>query len=161
MVRLPLLALPIVAVLIAPAAADPLDVFGTWATASGTSKVEIADCGDGTPCGRIAWVDPLGLAPESRDAVLFDENNPDPSRHSDTIIGLALLKGFEKGGDRWRRGKIYDPEEGKTYRSTIARIDDTTLSVKGCLSVICQEQVWTWSPMTEIETLQAAVQKGE
>lgn len=143
------------------ASPQPLDVYGTWLTESGDSKIVIEDCGDGTPCGKIAWIDPGALKPEERGQVLKDINNPDESQRGQLIIGLTLLKDFEEGGKRWRKGEIYDPEEGKTYRSSLALNEDGTLSLKGCLSVICQEQTWTPSPMTEQEKAQAAGMKGE
>ena len=45
------------------AQAESHNVFGTWITEGGTSHVEIADCGDGTPCGTVAWIDPEALEP--------------------------------------------------------------------------------------------------
>ena len=126
-----------------PVFASPHDVEGVWLTQSGTSKVIIEDCGDGTPCGRIGWIDPDSLAPADRDSILTDRNNPDPDMQQQTLIGLVILRDFRRGGKRWKRGKIYDPESGKTYGSGISLNEDGTLNLKGCIGPFCQTQIWT------------------
>lgn len=140
--------------------ADPLDVYGVWLTAEGESKIEIADCGNGTPCGRIVWVNPEELSAEEVGQKLIDSQNPDEALAGQPIIGLKLLFGFEEGRNRWRRGKIYDAETGDTYRASIARNDDGTLSVKGCVTFICREFDWTRAPLTDEERAEAEVQAG-
>ena len=54
---------PIVAFALAAgsACADPGDVFGMFATEGASSHVRIADCGDGSPCGTVVWIDPASL----------------------------------------------------------------------------------------------------
>ncbi|MEM0986448.1 MAG: DUF2147 domain-containing protein [Pseudomonadota bacterium] len=123
--------------------ADTKDVFGTWLTPAGSAHVAIEDCGDGGPCGRVAWMNPAsmreGLTPEAA----VDENNPDPARRNDPVLGLLMLSDFDEKRNDWRGGKIYDPETGRTYGSRLKRLDDGTLQVKGCIGPICQTQVWT------------------
>ena len=132
-----------------PALASPHDVEGVWLTESGGSKIVIEDCGDGTPCGRIAWINPESLQPEDRDAVLTDRNNPDEDMRGQELIGLVILKGFRRGGKRWKRGSIYDPESGKIYGSGISLNEDGTLNLKGCIGPFCQTQTWTPSTLEE------------
>ena len=57
------------------------------------------------------------------------------------MLGLEVLIGFTDAGDDWR-GKIYSPEEGKTYKSIVSRNPDGTLKVKGCISIFCRTLVW-------------------
>lgn len=116
--------------------AASIDVAGRWATPDKSSHIVIEDCGDGTPCGKIAW-----FTPEDPDAK--DANNPDESLRNQPILGLTILKGFERKGDRWKDGTIYDPEAGKSYASKLELQDDGTLEVKGCIAFLCQTQVWT------------------
>jgi len=118
------------------ALAAQIDVAGRWATEDKASHIVIEDCGDGTPCGKIAW-----FTPENPDAV--DANNPDESLRTQPILGLVILKGFERKGSGWKNGTIYDPEAGKSYSSKIKLADENTLEVKGCIAFICQTQVWT------------------
>lgn len=117
--------------------ADPSDVAGYWLTEAGNAVVEIADCGDGTPCGNIAWFDQTDAEANT------DIYNPDAALRDRSILGLQLLWGFSRRNDRWRRGKIYDPEEGKTYGSGIRINDEGELKVKGCIGPLCQTQTWT------------------
>ncbi|KCZ90693.1 DUF2147 domain-containing protein [Hyphomonas johnsonii] len=117
------------------ASAGPLDVFGTFATEEENSHVEIADCGDGTPCGTIVWIDPASVT---------DGKTPDTATDADgkKILGLTMLQGFEKKAKGWAGGTIYNPKEGKTYSSRMKRLDDGVLEVKGCIAMLCKTQNW-------------------
>ena len=123
--------------------ADPLDVYGMWATQAGSAHVSIEDCGDGTPCGTVVWMDPAsmreGLTPEAA----TDENNPDPALRDQPVLGLTMLSSFERKKRDWRGGTIYDPESGKSYGSRSKRLESGELQVKGCVGPICQTQVWS------------------
>lgn len=118
-----------------PAAADSHNVFGTFFTKDGTSRVTIEDCGNGSPCGRVSWIDP---------DVLDEGVTPDNvfTKGGDQIMGLLMLKGFERKKNDWRGGTIYDPENDKTYAARIKRLDGGNLQLKGCVGPICQTQVW-------------------
>jgi len=125
------LALPVVAF------ADSKAVHGRWLVAGGNAVVEVRDCGDGTPCGYLDWVD-MRQASSDRDI-----NNPDPELKGRPLIGMPMLWGFREKGSSWGRGRIYDPEEGKTYGSNLKRLDDGNLRVKGCIGPLCKTQIWT------------------
>ncbi|SEJ02403.1 hypothetical protein SAMN05428950_101882 [Sphingomonas sp. OV641] len=70
-----------------------------------------------------------------------DVNNPDAKLRARPMIGLPILSGFSDAGEEWR-GRIYDPRNGKSYKSIVTRGENGTLRVKGCVSFICQTQVW-------------------
>ena len=129
LVAFTLLALP------APAfAAEP--VTGRWLTDHGKAIVTIADCG-GKVCGRIARiVAPTPGAPPT------DVHNPDQALRKRPIVGLEVLSGFTSDGDAWK-GRIYSPEEGKTYRSVMQRSGADAIKVKGCIAIFCRTQTWT------------------
>lgn len=139
-----------------PGPIDPHDVWGMWLTDDGLTKVEIADCGDGTPCGRVAWVTPDALSPEEKHEVLRDRANPDPALRDRPVIGMPLLYGFRRADDRWRRGRIYDAAEGDTYRASIERLSAAELFVEGCVAVICRDFIWTATVLTPEEEEEAA-----
>lgn len=136
----------------------PHDVFETWLVESGSAKVEITDCGDGSPCGRIVWVDPADLQPGAMGTVLRDEGNPDPSLRDRPIIGLPLIYGFDRAKDGWRRGKIYDADNGDIYRAAIFRDGPDQLRLKGCAGPFCKEQTWKRAPLTATQRAEAAQQ---
>ena len=121
------------------------DVFGTYLTQAQTSTVTIEDCGDGSPCGRVSWIDPNAMEPgQTPETALTKAGEP--------VLGLLMLQGFDKRRKDWRGGTIYDPENDKTYASRLKRLDDGRLQVKGCIGPICQTQVWDEAP----EALQAS-----
>lgn len=122
-------------VAVSPALAAPAPVTGRWLTAGSKAIVEISTCGVAL-CGRIARV----LKPRPGGPAV-DANNPDPARRGQPIEGLALLTGFAAAGDHWR-GRIYDPESGRSYRSEL-RAEGGTLKVKGCYGPFCRTQEWT------------------
>lgn len=121
------------------------DVFGVFLTQDQTSTVTIEDCGDGSPCGRVSWIDPTAMAPGQ---------TPESARTKagEPVLGLLMLQGFEKRRKDWRGGTIYDPEADKSYSSRLKRLDDGRLQVKGCIGPICQTQVWEPAP----EAIQAS-----
>ncbi len=112
---------------------DPHNVFGTFATESGNSHITIADCGDGSPCGTVSWIDPDSMEP----------GETPKTKTGDPVLGLQMLEGFKRKRKDWRSGTIYDPEGDKTYASRLKRLADGRLQVKGCSGPFCQTLVWT------------------
>jgi len=116
--------------------ADAFDVFGVFLLEDKGSKIEISDCGDGSPCGKVAWIDPATLEPGQTPETI-------KSKAGKPVLGLQILHSFERKKKDWRGGKIYSPEADKTYSSRLKRLDDGTLQVKGCIAFLCQTQIWT------------------
>lgn len=115
-------------------AAQPIT--GRWSTDEGKAIVQIAPCGREV-CGRIEKiVKPTPGRPQT------DIKNPDAALRSKPLVGTAILSGFREDGDIWK-GKIYDPESGKTYNSKVSRNGDGTLKVQGCIAFLCQTRTWT------------------
>ena len=116
---------------------DPADVWGLWYTPDRDSLVEIQDCGDGTPCGTVRWVDPVHAQ------VTHDEHNPDESLRGRPMEGVVLLSGFERAETRgWQGGAIYHPGQGKTYRARVRRTGEDALKVSGCVGPVCKGMTW-------------------
>lgn len=115
----------------------PQPITGRWVTEEKDSVVTISKCGT-TYCGRLSQylVMPEGGAEQK------DIYNPDPRKRSRKLLGTALLWGFQPDGNVWR-GTIYDPRNGKSYRSVLRRKSDSVLEVKGCIGPFCQTQNWT------------------
>lgn len=117
----------------------PLDVTGVWYTENKDSQVEIVQ-EDDTVTGRIIWY------VNYQEEIVRDKENPEEDLRDRDLLGMPILEDFSQGNDKWRKGKIYDPTEGKTYRSAIYRLDEDTLAVQGCVSVICVTQEWERVP---------------
>ncbi len=125
-----------------PAWAEPLDVAGTWAAESryGNIKgdVRISDCGDGTPCGVLVRFD------SSKTNQRTDEHNPARALRQRPLIGAQLIWGFQRQGQVWRRGRLYNPEDGSTFACALQLDPDGhRLHVTGCFGPLCQTKIWT------------------
>lgn len=114
--------------------ASDIDIAGTWYTQAKDAKVEISDCGDGTPCGSLIWTE---------DGNPLDANNPNPELRDKPLIGANMFWGFKAKKNKWSGGKIYDARSGKTYKSKLKLLDDGRLDVRGCVAFICEGETWS------------------
>jgi uncharacterized protein (DUF2147 family) len=127
-----------------PAAAQAPSPLGRWLTDGGKSHVEIYACAPHL-CGRIVWLrEPAN--PDGKPKV--DRHNPDAAKRNQPIVGLVMLWGFKPAdGERgvWDNGRIYNPEDGDTYRSTLTLDGNGTLRVRGYVGVplLGKTQVWS------------------
>ncbi len=130
--------------LAAPAAAEP-GALGVWATEEEKSHVEIYTCGEQL-CGRIIWLkEPLNEQGTEK----LDINNQDPAMNDRPIVGLEIMTGFvESGEGKWKKGHIYDPENGKLYKAKMEPKDPDTLKVRGFIgiSLLGRTAIWTRVP---------------
>ena len=130
------------AVLFAGAAAAHGVPTGNWMTEGGKSHVQIYPCGPHL-CGRIVWLrEPLG-----KDGLpKVDLKNPDQAKRGQKIVGLQMMWNFAKASDpgEWESGRIYNPEEGETYKSTMKLRSDGKLEVRGYvgISLLGKSQYW-------------------
>ena len=116
-------------------ASDLSSMVGVWQTDDADGRVEIYDCGDGTPCGRLTNI---------TNADAKDQFNPDPSLRDRQLQGLVMLNKFKaKKSGGFKSGKIYNPRDGKSYKSAIKLSETGQLQVKACVAVFCQTQYWT------------------
>jgi len=123
------------AVLLPQAALAAEPIAGRWVTENGRAVVTVGPCAGGVQCGRITQVlKPTPGGPTT------DRNNPDAKLRDRPIRGLEILSGFRDGGGDWR-GRIYDPESGKSYKSIVRR-EGAGLKVQGCIAFFCRTQRW-------------------
>lgn len=109
-------------------------IYGRWNTGRG-GIVEIYDCGNKL-CGKL-------VASEEPDRI--DVNNPDPAKSDEKLIGHNILSGFKQTGDRvWKKGKIYNPNSGKSYSANLT-LDGNQLEVRGFkgISLLGKTVKWT------------------
>lgn len=117
--------------------ADPT---GVWLTPAGNSHIEIRPCGEKL-CGKLVWF----TEPRNADGTLkLDEKNKNVALRNRPLLGLQMMSSFINAGDgKWTKGRIYNPEDGQTYRSKLEVKDQDTLSVSGCVLFFCKDQIWT------------------
>lgn len=112
------------------------DVQGVWLTEGGKAHVRIAPCG-GDMCGTVAHV----FANPSGDAAR-DSHNPDPKLRSRPVVGVQVLTHFKPENGAWTGGRVYDPEEGKSYTGSLQVQPNGMLKMTACLSILCQSELW-------------------
>jgi len=121
-------------------AQDTDAILGEWITEKKTSAVEIYRCGD-LYCGKVSWL----KNPNKKDGTeKTDINNPDESKQDQKIIGLKMFWDFKyKGKGKWAGGKIYDPDNGKTYSCKMT-IEGTELKVRGFIGISLLGRTTIW-----------------
>jgi uncharacterized protein (DUF2147 family) len=139
------------------AAGDGDAILGTWATdpegEGGQAHIEIFFDGD-TYAGKIVWLDePLYSAGDEdgeEGEPKVDTNNPDPAQRSRPIMGLKLMEGFEFDGKAtWKKGTIYDPDNGKNYKCKLRLDGEDVLNVRGYIGISMIGRTSRW---TRVET---------
>jgi len=106
--------------------------------------VQIKDCEDKI-CGTIEHM----FVKDGEDPKLvLDENNKDKNLRTRKLIGSNILYEIDKKPDSKKTffGKIYNPEEGKSYKSKIRQLDNGNLEIKGCFAVVCRK-IGEWLPL--------------
>ncbi len=124
-----------------------------WFTEDDNATVEIYREDDAYFGRIVALKNPLyaddtttGMAGQPK----VDLNNPDLDKQSRPIVGLNLLRGFIYIGDnKWRKGKIYDPGNGKDYDCNIKLKDDGSLSLRCYIGFSLFGRTTIWRPTTK------------
>ena len=121
------------------ASAQTNDLAGTWLTGNGDARIRIAPCG-ANQCGSIVWlrdpIDPATGRPQ------IDDKNQDASKRNRPIIGMQMLEMRPQANGGWQ-GPIYNSDDGATYQTTITLTSPTTLTVRGCVGLMCGDDRWT------------------
>jgi uncharacterized protein (DUF2147 family) len=97
-------------------AAEP---YGTWVRPSNGAEVSFFNCG-GKLCGKVI-----------------------SKGSSNAKVGTMIVGGAAKAGANEWKGKLLNPEDGKTYSGVITLVGADGLNLKGCaLGVFCQGETW-------------------
>ncbi|MBO0939583.1 DUF2147 domain-containing protein [Fibrella sp. HMF5335] len=124
-------------------AENPDAVVGTWL--NGTKKGHIQIYKQGSKYfGKLVFLtepnDPATGKPK------VDSKNPDAKLRSRALLNLNLMNDFVFDGDsQWEDGKIYNPEDGKTYSCYMKLNNPNTLTVRGYVGIkmLGKSQTWT------------------
>ena len=114
---------------------DRHDVFAIFQSPGGGSHVQLVDCGDGTPCGTVVWINPSTLDEGETQHTVSGKNGK-------RVLGTMILQGFKRKKKGWQGGTVYAPGNDKTYAAKIRRMENGDLQLKGCVGPICQTQIW-------------------
>lgn len=121
-------------------------VLGFWATED--SILEVARAGNSLGMRVVAMENPVYTEGEPHGppgAIRVDVNNPDEALRERPIMNLELLSDYEFAKGRWR-GKIYDPQSGNVYSSTMW-LEDGQLQMRGYIGVAFLGRTQTFAPV--------------
>lgn len=116
--------------------AEETSIKGRWRDSDGLSEVQIAPCEAGFLCGTIVW-----LKEAHKDA-----NNPDPALRDRPLLGLKVITKIEATHNPARfSAQGYNPEDGRTYQTTLELQSRDRLQIKGCVlgGLVCDDDMWT------------------
>jgi uncharacterized protein (DUF2147 family) len=140
------------------AAADDGDaVLGVWATdpdnEDGQAHIRIYKDGDAY-AGKIIWLEEPVYPPDDDGGMAgkdkVDRENPDESLRDRPVLGLELMGGFRYAGDgKWKKGTIYAPDDGKTYKCKLTLADDGSLKVRGYIGISMLGRTELWTPVAD------------
>ena len=121
------------------------DVRGLWVDHREADKRKVAvwieDC-DGLLCGRIYWQKrPLSATGQPK----HDRHNPDAALRERPLCGLKILAGFRRTKEgSWSAGHIYNPNDGRTYSSTIQLEHDGSIRIRGFVGIALLGKTVVW-----------------
>lgn len=104
-------------------------IVGVWWNDEKTSKIQV-EKKDGKYIGTIMYIIPEkyvnGQPPK-------DDKNPNPALRDKSKLGLRILEGFvyNTKEKNWENGRIYDPNNGKTYDCYAWLESNDLLKLKG------------------------------
>jgi len=121
-------------------AADNLasDIVGVWDTGDG-AHVEIYER-DGKYHGKFLFFY------DEPPAGGIDAKNPDPSLRNRALVGTDFLLNFEFTDQKWKHGRIYNPENGKLYKADLELRDDE-LKVRGWIGFRLLGRTVEWTSL--------------
>ncbi len=125
------------------------DILGVWSTEKKEAKIMIYKCGV-KYCGKIVWSQDPNYPPDSKEGTpgtpIFDSNNPNPKLRKTPIIGLQILYDFMFAGDNlWTDGKLYNPDNGKTYSGKMILVSPNQLNLRGFIGISLIGRTTTWT----------------
>ena len=134
------LVLPLLVAALTAQAQSPGPV-GVWMHENQRIQVEITPCGEQL-CGKIVWFkNPVDVDGQPRD----DEHNPRAALRSRPLMGMTVLQGVRRAGENdWVGGKIYNPDDGKTYDANLTMQQDGSLRVRAYVAttVLGKTEIW-------------------
>jgi uncharacterized protein (DUF2147 family) len=114
---------------------------GVWMHQNQRIQVEIMPCGEQL-CGKIVWFkNPTDVDGQPRD----DEHNPRTALRSRPLMGMTVLQGMRRAGENdWVGGKIYNPDDGKTYDANLSVQQDGSLRIRAYVAttVLGKTEIW-------------------
>lgn len=124
-------------------AENPDAVVGTWLNGTKKGHIQIYKQGNAY-FGKLTYLtapnDPATGKPQ------LDKRNPDATLKTRPLLNLNLMTNFKfNGDDQWEGGKIYNPEDGKTYSCYMKLNNPNSLYVRGYIGIRAFGKTQTWT----------------
>jgi uncharacterized protein (DUF2147 family) len=75
-----------------------------------------------------------------------DTKNPNPALRDRDVAGTVIMTGFVYDGKgEWKRGKVYSPDNGKTYSGTLKLENLQTMLLRGYVGVPLLGRTERWT----------------
>ena len=124
-------------------------LLGFWMVDDGGAIVDVQDC-EGKLCGDVVWfrtsageINP----PDARDVV-----NEDEALRDRPICGLPILWDLQprdSEGTAFKNGRVYDAENGKTYKANVKLNDEGLFQLRGYIGRPAFGRTKVWSRVAE------------
>jgi len=124
--------------LLANSSSEADEIIGRWVTQKNEGLIEITES-DGRFSGVV-----LGSVNSNSKVISVDVNNPDPTKQDRNVIGMVTMGGYRFKGGEYIEGWIYDPNNGKTYKSTMRLTEEGKLEVRGYVGIKIFGRTETW-----------------
>lgn len=124
--------------------AENNNIYGLWWNAEKTGKIKVYKAKSGKVCGKIVW---LKEPKNDQGNPKLDKKNPNEELAKKPIINLVILKHLVyQGKNKWEDGKIYDPNNGKTYSCEMTlSSDNKKLDIRGYVGISLIGRTSTWT----------------
>jgi uncharacterized protein (DUF2147 family) len=121
-------------------APGPSAIVGDWLVDSRDAVIRIEQVGDEYQ-GTILWQlhDTYGPedGPQLNGKTVTDRKNPDPALRSHPLTGLRLLTGlrFDPDSRKWKGGRVYNADNGRTYNCLVRMLGPNRLQLHGYIGI--------------------------
>lgn len=116
-------------------------VKGAWLSEHKDAKIEIYKSAD-KYAGKIIWAKDMYEADGK--TLKKDSHNTNENLRNRTIVNMVILTGFTYDDGEWTDGEIYDPKNGKTYKSKM-KINGNALEIRGYIGSPVFGKTTTWT----------------
>jgi len=115
------------------------DILGLWEVEEGDGRIEIYRCAE-KYCGRIAWQKEPNYPSDDKGGMggkpLLDRDNPKKELRGRPQLGLTIMEGYTfRGNNLWDDGTIYNPENGRTYKSRLSMKSRDRLQLRAFIGI--------------------------
>lgn len=118
----------------------PHSIIGTWLSEQKDGKIQIYQSGE-RYFGKLIWGSKLY---DADGTLRKDVKNPDRTLKKRNLLNAVILTDFIWDDGQWKNGKIYDPNNGKTYNATI-KFKNKNLEIRGFIGISLIGRTVVWS----------------